>query len=121
MQIIKRTLTISLAVVGLIRSSIIKTTIPRSSFPRRPARPLIWIYSPEVILNRITSLHSKANTLFCTQRNSFPSNFLAAVNKTVRAGIFNPILNVSVANKALIKPSPKRISIVSLIIGNNPE
>jgi hypothetical protein len=31
------------------------------------------------------------------------------------------MLNVSVANKALIRPSPKSISIVSLIIGNKPE
>jgi hypothetical protein len=40
-HIITQTLTISFAVVGLILSSIIKTTIPLSSFPRRPARPLI--------------------------------------------------------------------------------
>ena len=32
-----------------ICSSIISITMPLSSIPRLPARPLIWIYSPEVI------------------------------------------------------------------------
>lgn len=41
------TLTIPLATAGSIFSSIIMMTTPRSSRPRRPARPDIWIYSPD--------------------------------------------------------------------------
>ena len=43
------TLTMALPALGVMRSSTIKMTIPRSSKPRRPARPLIWMYSPDVI------------------------------------------------------------------------
>uniref|UniRef100_A0A1B0GC65 Uncharacterized protein n=1 Tax=Glossina morsitans morsitans TaxID=37546 RepID=A0A1B0GC65_GLOMM len=67
--------------------------------PRRPARPAICMYSPEDI-----------------QRKSLPSNLRGAVNKTVLAGIFRPIAKVSVANKALSKPSPNKISIISFSI-----
>ena len=56
---------------------------PRSSLPRRPARPLIWMYSPELI-----------------QRKPPPSNLRALVNTTVLAGMFSPVEKVSVANKA---------------------
>ena len=56
---------------------------PRSSFPLRPALPLIWMYSPEV-----------------THLKPAPSNFLALVNTTVFAGILRPVENVSVANRA---------------------
>lgn len=42
------TLTICFPTDGLIFSSTISMTIPLSSIPRRPARPLICMYSPEV-------------------------------------------------------------------------
>jgi hypothetical protein len=43
------------------------------------------------------------------------------VNKTVLAGIFKPIANVSVANRTLISPSENKISIVSFKSGSKPE
>ena len=73
---------IILAVAGSIFSSTISIQIPRWSIPRRPARPLIWMYSP--LDNHL---------------NRSPSNFRTLVNTTVFAGMFKPILNVSVANK----------------------
>ena len=54
---------------------------PRSSRPRRPARPLIWMYSPED-----------------TQRKPPPSNLRALVKTTVFAGMLSPVEKVSVAN-----------------------
>lgn len=42
------TLTICFPTDGLIFSSTISMTIPLSSIPRRPARPLICMYSPDV-------------------------------------------------------------------------
>lgn len=42
------------------------------------------------------------------------------VNRTVLAGMLSPMAKVSVANKHLIKPSPNKISIVSLMIGSRP-
>ena len=39
---------------------------------------------------------------------------------TLLAGILIPIANVVVAKIALIKPSPKRISTISLTIGSIP-
>jgi len=56
-----------------------------------------------------------------TNRLSLPSNFRGAVNKTVLAGIFRPMANVSVAYKTFSNPSPNKISIVSFKIGNRPE
>ena len=40
---------------------------------------------------------------------------------TVLAGMFKPIANVSVANRAFIKPSANNISMVSFSSGNKPE
>ena len=54
--------------------------LPLSSRPRRPARPLIWMYSPED-----------------TQRKPPPSNLRALVKTTVLAGMFRPVEKVSVA------------------------
>ena len=51
---------------------------------------------------------------------SFPSNFWVDVKRTVLAGMFSPIANVSVAKRALSKPSPKRISMVSFKMGRRP-
>lgn len=70
------------AVDGSSFSSTISMHIPRLSIPRRPARPLIWMYSP--LDNHL---------------NLSPSNLRTLVNTTVFAGMFNPMLNVSVANR----------------------
>lgn len=56
--------------------------MPVVSMPRRPARPAIWIYSPASRL-----------------RMHVPSCFRTLSNTTVRAGMFTPIANVSVANR----------------------
>mmetsp|Transcript_2131 Transcript_2131/g.13957 ORF Transcript_2131/g.13957 Transcript_2131/m.13957 type:complete len:230 (-) Transcript_2131:725-1414(-) len=79
-------------------------TMPLSSFPRRPALPLIWMYS-ELLIHLCLS----------------PSHFLNAVKTTVFAGIFKPMANVSVAKSAFTKPSWKRISMISFRIGKSPE
>ena len=79
---------IILAVAGSILSSTIRMHIPRASIPRRPARPLICMYSP-------LDIHL----------NLSPSNLRTFVNTTVLAGMFNPILKVSVANKHWKKKS----------------
>ena len=50
-----------------------------------------------------------------------PSNFLALVNKTVLAGMLRPMAKVSVANRALMRPSPNKISVVSFKMGSKPE
>ena len=50
-----------------------------------------------------------------------PSNFLALVNKTVLAGMLRPMAKVSVANRALMRPSPNKISVVSFKMGNRPK
>lgn len=55
---------------------------PLSSSPRRPARPDIWMYSPDV-----------------THRNAPPSYFFTFVNTTVLAGMFRPVENVSAAHR----------------------
>jgi hypothetical protein len=62
--------------------------MPRSSLPRRPARPDICTYSPPLI-----------------QRISLPSNLRTDEKTAVWAGMFRPIAKVSVANKHLISPS----------------
>ena len=56
--------------------------MPVVSMPRRPARPAIWMYSPASRL-----------------RMHVPSCFRTLSNTTVRAGMFTPIANVSVANR----------------------
>ena len=42
------------------------------------------------------------------------------MKRTVLAGMLRPIANVSVAKSAFIRPSPNRISVVSLRIGRRP-
>ena len=51
------------------------------------------------------------------QLTSVPSHLRVLVNTTVLAGMFIPMLNVSVAKRALINPSEKRISTISFRIG----
>jgi len=70
-------------VAASISLSTIMKHSPRSSLPRRPARPLIWMYSP-----------------LATQRCCSPSHLRIAVNTTVLAGMLSPVEKVSVANSA---------------------
>ena len=71
------------------------TAWPSTSMPRRPARPVNWVYSPGV------------NCTCCS-----PSNFTRRSRTTVRAGMLMPKANVSVANTALTKPLVKSSSTV---------
>ena len=79
------------------------TAWPSSSRPRRPARPVSWVYSPGV-------------------RNWWwsPVNFVSFSITTVRAGMLIPTASVSVANTTLIKPSTKQASTTSLNGGTIP-
>ena len=71
--------------------------------PRRPARPVSWVYSPGV-------------------RNSWrsPVNFDSFSMTTVRAGMLMPRASVSVANTALTSPAAKHSSTASLNGGTMP-
>lgn len=59
-----------------------RITVPVGSSPLRPARPAIWMYSPDK-----------------RSRKAVPSCFLIESNTTVLAGMLTPIANVSVANR----------------------
>lgn len=89
----------------------IYVVLPLVSSPRRPARPLIWIYSPgEIILDRLEGkkmANSKeyVNTENPNYLNAVPSHFFSLVKTTVFAGILTPIENVSVLNKTLTSDS----------------
>ena len=69
------------------------TAWPRSSSPRRPARPVSWVYSPGV-------------------RNVWwsPVNLLSFSMTTVLAGMLMPTASVSVANTTFTRPSTKQAS-----------
>ena len=69
---------------------------------------------------RLSHNYPKRQICSHTQRVSWPSNFRALVKRTVLAGMFKPMANVSVAKSALMRPSPKRISVVSLRMGRRP-
>eukprot|EP00755_Sulcionema_specki_P036991 Sspe_Gene.107985::Locus_87138_Transcript_1_1_Confidence_1.000_Length_957::g.107985::m.107985 len=88
---------------GGTASSIIAMAIPFSSIPRRPARPLICTYSPEV-----------------SQRFPEPSNFLTLVKMTVLAGMLRPIAKVSVLKSTLMSCCWKRSSMTSFRMGRSP-
>mmetsp|Transcript_17924 Transcript_17924/g.29985 ORF Transcript_17924/g.29985 Transcript_17924/m.29985 type:complete len:201 (-) Transcript_17924:251-853(-) len=80
-----------------------RMTVPTVSFPRRPARPAICVYSPG----------SKS-------RNPFPSFLRYPLNTTARAGMFTPIANVSVARRTLTNDLENKISTASFNTGSNP-
>ena len=80
-----------------------KMTVPFTSKPRRPARPLICVYSPG---NK--------------NRKSFPSCFRILLKIAVRAGTLTPIANVSVANRTLQRPLENRSSTTSFKMGSMP-
>lgn len=65
------TLSSCFPMVGLIFSSTIRITIPLSSIPLLPARPDIWMYSPEEIWTDITKVLSLGENLVKTYSYSF--------------------------------------------------
>ena len=73
------------------------------SMPRRPARPVSWVYSPAV-------------------RSAWPSPLylLSFSRTTVRAGMLMPSASVSVANTAFTRPATNSSSTVSLNTGSKP-
>ena len=71
--------------------------------PRRPARPVSWVYSPGVRNARAS-----------------PVNFVSRSMTTVRAGMLTPRARVSVANTAFTRPSTKHASTASLNGGTMP-
>ena len=79
------------------------TAWPTASIPRRPARPVSWVYSPGV-------------------RNSWrsPVNLESFSITTVRAGMLIPRARVSVANTTFTSPSAKQASTASLNGGTMP-
>ena len=79
------------------------TALPSMSIPRRPALPVNCVYSPGEIA-------------------TWPSPFhlLSFSSTTVRAGIFMPRANVSVAKTALTNPCWNNSSTVTLNAGNKP-
>ena len=79
------------------------TALPSISIPRRPARPVSWVYSPGVI-----------------ETCASPFHFVSFSKTTVRAGILIPSAKVSVAKTALTRPRLKRSSTAPLKLGNIP-
>ena len=71
--------------------------------PRRPARPVSWVYSPGV-------------TSACVS----PFHFTSFSSTTERAGMLMPRARVSVANTALTSPRAKSASTTSLKVGSIP-
>ena len=71
--------------------------------PRRPARPVSWVYSPGV-------------------RNSWwsPVNLVSFSITTHLAGMLMPTASVSVANTTFTRPSTKQASTTSLNGGTMP-
>ncbi len=79
------------------------TAYPRSSMPRRPARPVSCVYSPGV-------------------RNSWrsPVNFESFSITTERAGMSMPSASVSVAKTTFTRPAANASSTASFIGGTMP-
>ena len=71
--------------------------------PRRPARPVSWVYSPAVRSAWLS-----------------PLNLTSFSSTTVRAGMLMPSASVSVANTALTSPATNSSSTVSLNTGSSP-
>ncbi|MEZ5203895.1 MAG: hypothetical protein R2701_05825 [Acidimicrobiales bacterium] len=76
---------------------------PTGSMPRRPARPVSWVYWEGV------------SSSWCS-----PVNFDSVSITTDRAGMLIPSASVSVANTTLINPSTKHPSTASLNGGTMP-
>ncbi|MCY1219668.1 hypothetical protein D9M72_316530 [compost metagenome] len=89
--------------VGSVPGCHSTTAWPSTSIPRRPARPVSWVYSPAVIPTWAS-----------------PLNLSSFSNTTDRAGILTPRARVSVANTALTRPSTNSFSTTSLNVGSIP-
>ena len=79
------------------------TACPSTSMPRRPARPVSWVYSPGVRSACVS-----------------PLNFDSRSSTTVRAGMLMPSASVSVAKTAVTRPRTNSSSTVSLNAGISP-
>ena len=79
------------------------TAWPSTSMPRRPARPVSWVYSPGVMSACCSPFHL----------TSFSST-------TERAGMLMPSARVSVAKTALTRPRTNSSSTTSLKVGSMP-
>ena len=73
------------------------------SMPRRPARPVSWVYSPGV-----------------TGTCASPLNLTSFSSTTVRAGMLMPSARVSVAKTAFTRPRTNSSSTTSLKAGSMP-
>ena len=79
------------------------TAWPSTSMPRRPARPVSWVYSPGVMSAWVSPLYL----------TSFSST-------TLRAGMLMPSARVSVAKTTLVRPRTKHSSTQPLNAGSMP-
>ena len=79
------------------------TAVPSSSMPRRPARPVSWVYWPGDSVSWWS-----------------PVNFVSFSITTLRAGMLMPTASVSVANTTFTSPSMKHASTTSLNGGTMP-
>ncbi|CAM5367875.1 hypothetical protein STANM309S_04861 [Streptomyces tanashiensis] len=79
------------------------TAWPSTSMPRRPARPVSWVYSPGVM------------SACCS-----PFHLTSFSRMTVRAGMLMPRARVSVAKTAFTRPRTKSSSTTSLKVGSMP-
>ena len=71
--------------------------------PRRPARPVSWVYSPGVMSAWVS-----------------PLNLTSRSSTTERAGMLMPSASVSVAKTALTSPRANSSSTASLNVGISP-
>ena len=79
------------------------TPWPSTSRPRRPARPVSWVYSPGVMSAWVSPFH-----------------LLSFSMTTVRAGMLMPSASVSVANTTLHRPRTNSSSTHCLNAGSIP-
>ena len=79
------------------------TAWPSTSIPRRPARPVSWVYSPGVSAAWVSPFHLSSRSM-----------------TTVRAGMLIPRASVSVAKTARTSPASNSSSTTSLKVGSMP-
>jgi hypothetical protein len=79
------------------------TPWPSMSMPRRPARPVSWVYSPGVMSTWASPFHFDSRSI-----------------TTVRAGMLMPRASVSVAKTTFTSPALNSCSTDSLNVGSIP-
>ena len=79
------------------------TAWPSTSMPRRPARPVSWVYSPAVRFAWVSPFHLSSFSM-----------------TTVLAGMLMPSARVSVAKTARTRPAANSSSTTSLKAGSMP-